>query len=488
MKYFYIALFCSLASYGQTQIGADIDGEMAGDLSGRSVSLSSDGTIVAMGATGNDGNGSGSGHVRVYKNVSGTWIQIGSDINGEATGDQSGYSVSLSSDGSIVAIGAPKNDGIGVDSGHVRVYKNTSGTWTQVGGDINGEASGDNSGESLSLSSDGSILAIGANINSGNGIQSGHVRVYKNVSGIWTQVGADIDGEASGDLSGESLSLSSDGTVVAIGAIGNDGNASGSGFGHVRVYKNISGTWIQVGADIDGEATDDSSGERVSLSSDGSIVAIGAFQNDGNGPDSGHVRVYKNVSGTWTQIGADIDGEATGDQSVAVSLSSDGTVLVIGALRNDGNGIDSGHVRVYKNISGSWVQTVADINGKASGDLSGLVSLSSDGNVLVVGAPLNDGNGTDSGHVRVYNLSTVLSNDSFVFKNFRFYPNPVSDVLMIELANNLVLQKVNFYNTLGQLIKTTNSNQINILDLAKGNYFVEVITNKGKATKTFVVK
>ena len=56
------------------------------------------------------------GYVRIYKNVNNTWTQIGSDINGEATGDESGFSVSLSSDGSVVAIGAPYNDENGNDS------------------------------------------------------------------------------------------------------------------------------------------------------------------------------------------------------------------------------------------------------------------------------------------------------------------------------------------------------------------------------------
>ena len=86
------------------QIGSDIDGEAADDYSGFSVSLSSDGTIVAIGARYNDGNGSFSGHVRVYKNISGTWTKIGDDIDGEAASDISGHSVSLSSDGTIVAI------------------------------------------------------------------------------------------------------------------------------------------------------------------------------------------------------------------------------------------------------------------------------------------------------------------------------------------------------------------------------------------------
>ena len=58
----------------------------------------------------------------------------------------------------------------------------------------------------------------------------------------------------------------------------------------------------QIGSDIDGEAAADFSGFSVSLSSDGSTVAIGARYNDGNGADAGHVRIYKNINGTWTGL------------------------------------------------------------------------------------------------------------------------------------------------------------------------------------------
>ena len=124
--------------------------------------MSSDGTIVAIGATYNDGNGSNSGHVRVYEYSGSSWSQLGADINGEAAGDYSGHSVSLSSDGTIVAIGAYGNDGNGSNSGHVRVYQSWHGSWTQLGADINGEAASDASGHSVSLSSDGTIVAIGS--------------------------------------------------------------------------------------------------------------------------------------------------------------------------------------------------------------------------------------------------------------------------------------------------------------------------------------
>jgi len=332
--------------FSQTQLGSDINGDSSGDYSGYSVSMSSDGTIVAIGSNLNDGNGSSSGHVRVYQYSSGSWTQLGGDINGEAANDYSGNSVSLSSDGTIVAIGATGNDGNGSNSGHVRVYEYSGSSWSQLGADINGDSSGDYSGYSVSLSSDGTIVAIGAPDNDGNGIYSGHVRVYEYSGSSWSQLGADINGEAASDQSGRSVSLSSDGTIVAIGATDNDGNGSDSG--HVRVYEYSGSSWSQLGADIDGDSSGDYSGRSVSLSSDGTIVAVGAPYNDGNGSNSGHVRVYQYSDSSWTQLVLDIDGEAANDYSGhSVSLSSDGTTVAVGAYRNDGNGSDSGHVRVY---------------------------------------------------------------------------------------------------------------------------------------------
>ena len=399
-------LFLGTSVIAQTQLGGDIDGEAAGDQSGFSVSLSSDSSIVAIGAPFNDGAGTNAGHVRVYQYSSGAWSQLGADIDGEAVGDGSGYSVSLSSDGSIVAIGAYFNDGNGNSSGHVRVYQYSSGAWSQLGGDIDGEAAGDRSGYSVSLSSDGSIVAIGAYLNDGAGTNAGHVRVYQYSSGAWSQLGADIDGEAAGDQSGSSVSLSADGSIVAIGAPQNNGNGSNSG--HVRVYQYSSGAWSQLGADIDGEAAGDGSGYSVSLSADGSIVAIGAYLNDGTGSSAGHVRVYQYSSGAWSQLGADIDGEAVGDLSgYSVSLSSDGSIVAIGAPPNTGNGNNAGHVRVYQYSSGAWSQLGADIDGEAAGDQSGYsVSLSADGSIVAIGAPFNDGNGSSAGHVRVYTIGS----------------------------------------------------------------------------------
>jgi hypothetical protein len=155
-------------------MGADIDGEASDDWSGQSVSLSSDGKTVAIGAEGYDGNGDRSGHVRIFQWTESTsaWTQMGADINGEASEDYFGDSVSLSSDGKSVVVGAPYNGGNGEDSGHVRIFQwaEATSTWRQVGADIDGEKRGDKFGSSVSLSSDGKSVAIGA---------EGYVRIFQ---------------------------------------------------------------------------------------------------------------------------------------------------------------------------------------------------------------------------------------------------------------------------------------------------------------------
>ncbi|MGK0253443.1 MAG: hypothetical protein ACI9OE_000913 [Mariniflexile sp.] len=480
---FLFVMFFPLMGIGQTQIGSDIIGETANDWSGRSVPMSADGSKVAIGASFNSDNGDGSGQVRVYQNASGIWTQVGADIDGEAIGDNSGFSVSISADGNTVAIGAYRNDGNGVDSGHVRVYQYALGVWTQIGTDIDGEAASDSSGYSVSLSASGNRVAIGAPNNGST--KAGHVRVYQNNSGTWVQLGIDINGEFSDDGSGESISISADGNRVAIGARFNDGNGSNSG--HVRVYKYESSSWTKVGADIDGEAANDLSGFGVSLSYDGKIVAIGATGNDGNGDSSGHVRVYEDVAGVWTQVGTDINGEAVNDKSgERVSLSADGNIVAIGAKDNDGNGSNSGHVRVYKNISGVWTQIGIDIDGDEGFKFGWDISMSSNGTTLAVGSPYYN---SSAGLVRVYDFSNLLSNEQFLKSGFLVYPNPVSNNLSIEnpFSGNLQLQ---VFNQLGQLVlkRNTSSSLLDVSNLSKGLYFLNINTENSETQTIKFIK
>lgn len=340
-------LFTSAFVYAQTQLGDPIDGVAAYDESGGSVALSANGQRLAIGARKNDAGGFDAGQVRVYEWSDDAWVQLGGDINGEAAYDESGYSVAMSSDGSRVAVGAPFNDGNDFDSGHVRVFELLDDTWTQMGDDIDGEAVYDESGTSVALSRYGNLVAIGAPRNDGNGMGSGHVRVYQYTDENWMQLGDDIDGESYGDHFGLSVSLSRNGNRLAVGAPFNI-NDNGINAGHVRVFQQVGDTWIQVGDDINGEAAYDESGGSVSLSADGERLAIGADGNNDGGMNAGHTRVYQWSEGAWVQLGVDIDGETYEDRSGnSVSLAGNIKHVAIGAYLNDGNGPSSGHTRVF---------------------------------------------------------------------------------------------------------------------------------------------
>ena len=316
----------------------------------------------------------------------------------------------MSSDGTRVAIGAPCNDDRAVVAAATcAVYAESGGTWTQVGTDIDGEAADDQSGWSVSMSSDGTRVAIGA---LGRRAPA-QVRVYE-----WSK--RDVD---PGGLRHRRRGCGRQVRVLSIDVLGRHARgdrryitAANGARPRAGVRMRDSGTWTQVGSDIDGEAAGDQSGDSVSMSSDGTRVAIGCYWNDGTGTDAGHVRVYAESGGRGPRW-ADIDGEAAGDQSGrSVSMSSDGTRVAIGAPYNDDNGSSSGHVRVYDWNSGTsqWTQVDSDIDGEAAGDQSGgLVSMSSDGTRVAIGAKWNDGTGTSAGHARVYSLTTTTTGNEY---------------------------------------------------------------------------
>ncbi|MAX80704.1 MAG: hypothetical protein CL843_11095 [Crocinitomicaceae bacterium] len=397
-----LSCFFCLSLSAQVQKGQDIDGEALGDQSGWFVSMP-DNNTVAIGATHNDGgNGIQSGHVRVYYWNGTAWAQKGADIDGESTGDWSGYSVSMPNS-NTVAIGAVANTASGLDAGHVRVYSWNGMAWVQKGADIDGENSGDWSGYSVSMPNENTV-AVGAPFNNDNGTEAGHTRIYSWNGTTWNQKGNDIDGESAGDRSGYSLSMPNENTV-AIGAPLNNGN--GTEAGHTRIYSWNGTTWVQKGTDIDGESAGDRSGLSVSMS-DSTTLAIGApLNSNGSGTEAGHARIYKWNGTTWVQKGADIDGQAAYDNAgFSVSMPDSNTFAISSMLHSGSSGFLSGTVRIFTWNGSSWTQKGVDIDGEAALDYSGRSVSMSDSNTVAIGSRRNGGNGSYSGHVRVYDLCT----------------------------------------------------------------------------------
>ncbi len=400
------------------QVGASINGKTADDYFGNSMSLSADGRTVAVGAHGNDDNGDMAGQNRVFRlSNSGVWQQIGQDLNGSASGHESGRAIALSSDGNSVAIGDPLKGSNGFsNNGAIRIFRfnQSNNLWETLGANIVGQGNNYRLGWAggMALSEDGNTIALSAwfySDSTASGVGTGRVYVYRLTNGSWTLFGmsSPLLGEQEADSFGFSVALSYNGETLAVGAPKNV-NTGNVNSGHARIYRIFSGSWQQLGSNIEGEGDGDMFGYSLSLSSDGNTVAIGGKFNGSSNAQSGHVRVFRYLSGSWQQLGEDIYGEGAHDKSGdSVALSADGETVVVGANHNDANpklGNNYGHARVYRYSNGStWKQIGADMDGDYEQDRFGyVVAISADGGTVAVTSRGADNSNT--GHVRVYDL------------------------------------------------------------------------------------
>ncbi|MFT6921228.1 MAG: hypothetical protein ACJA1C_000222 [Crocinitomicaceae bacterium] len=466
-------IFVPFVCLGQwSQLGSDIDGEFAGDRSGTSVSLNGDGTTLAVGAILNNDGANNGGQVRVFDWNGSSWSQKGADIDGTGEGDVFGLSVDISTNGNVVVVGAPSTFNPSYSTGttapgYARVYGWDGTNWIQRGIEIIGEGFDDTAGKSVSINADGTIIAIGAGSNFANGIQSGHTRIFQWNGTSWTQIGTDIDGESEGDLSGNSVRLNAAGTIVAIGATGNEVNGPNSG--HVRIYEWNGSEWLQKGIDLDGLAFD-RFGNSVSLDETGTTLSAGA-----NGSTFiGYTKVYYWNGNNWIQKGTTIIGDTDLDFSgFAGSLNNDGNSIAIGAFGNN-----NGYARVYSFDGTDWVQQGSDILGEAEFDQFGTsISLSGNGTIVAIGGQFNDGNGNNSGHVRVYeNLSTADIHDTESRYSFQYFPNPTNSMLYIKDLK--ISATVRLLSLDGKVILSTKINKndanIDLRDLPSGIYILEI--------------
>lgn len=95
----------------------------------------------------------------------------------------------------------------------------------------------------------------------------------------------------------------------------------------------------------------------------------------------------------------------------------------------------------------------------------------------------------DSGNCRIRTItgrSLVINENNTI--NFKLFPNPVTSILNIQLPENIEFKKAIIYNALGQIVKAENKIEINVSDLSKGNYIIQVVSNAGSTTKIFNVK
>lgn len=332
------------------------------------------------------------------------WTQLGQTVNSpydSSSGiDNSrfGNSVALSAGGTIMAVGAPLFAANPISgTSFVQVFRLVSGEWVQIGDDIEGAEKLDSAeyrpeaGASVGISADGNIVAVGESywygMDGENIISGGRVRLFQNIDDQWVQIGDDIYDE---DLEfGKKLSLSSDGNVVAV----HSPLTSALFAGKVKVYQNTLGNWTQMGATFQGTGFFQSLGSGLSLSHNGSKLVLTSFVlNPITFEGSGEIGYYEYNSNDneWNQVST-IQDQNSSIAFTSVSLSGDGTRLVTGAsgYSHSDTVPTSGLVKFFEfSEEEIWVETGSFepqpvIMNTAFGSN---VSISADGNVAAVGS------------------------------------------------------------------------------------------------------
>jgi cysteine-rich repeat protein len=439
------------------------------DYFGGSLTLSGDGSTLAIGAPSENGGGAGingdqtptgpiqAGAVYVFARIGAVWAQQAyvKAPNPEAQ-DFFGSSVSLSSDGNTLAVGAPQTSGeetVG-GTGEAYVFIRNGDVWSQQTlVKASNPDEDDLFGWDVALSGDGNTLAVGApgedstatgvggNQDDNSMEAAGAVYVFARNDGVWSQqayvkASNTPAGLMHGDEFGWSVALSGDGNTLAVGAVfesssatgidGNQADDSAPWAGAVYVFVRDGVDWSQqVYVKASNTEWSDWFGTSVALSGNGDTLAVGANaegsnatgvngdQDDNSAFPAGAAYVFVRIDGVWSQQ-AYIKASNTDAQDEfgwSVALSGDGNTLAVGAYKESSNatGIDgdqandsaaqSGAAYVFVREGANWSQQAyVKASNTHSANLFGYdVAVANDGNTLAVGAIFESSDATGIG-------------------------------------------------------------------------------------------
>ena len=308
-------------------------------------SLSSDGFILAVSSQDTVRSNRIGVRILKYNDKDLAWIQHGKNITVDEASEAFGWAKSLSADGSVIAIGDHYSSTDRTHSGKVYVYSydKEHSNWHQRGSTINATVSSQ-FGYSVSISADGSIIAIASQPSNQNEECNVFVYSYDEKAKEWTIQGECINTlrEISVQSTATQLSLSSNGRFLVIGV--HDSGPLGLEYsGTVFCYKYSVSTnrWKRLGKEIQGDGKYHALGYCVSISADGSTIAMSGY----NGYPAKVFEYSSNIE-DWRQLGEDIP--TTGPEGVVMSrLSSNGEILVLSM-------VTSWHINYYDKELDQW--------------------------------------------------------------------------------------------------------------------------------------
>ncbi len=384
-------------------------------------SVAVDNSILAVGAVGDDDNGTNSGSAYLFDVATGTQTFKLLPDDGLAF-DFFGNAIAINK--GVVAVGARLDDDNGPSSGSAYLFDATTGAQFSKLLPIDGSAF-DFFGNAIAL--DHFFVAVGAKWDDARGSNSGSVYVFITPSGSQITKLLPSDGEANDEF-GYSVAVANG--IVAVGAPFWD-NEKGLNYGSAYLFDAETGVQLAKLIPSDGQAGDEF-GFSIALAN--GIVAVGARLDDANGTDSGSAYLFDAETGA--QISKLIPSDGSAFDMFGRSISIDSGVVAVGAWSDDDNGMDSGSAYLFDALTGTQIDKILPSDGAAE-DFFG-TSIALINGIVAVGSYFDDDNGPDSGSAYVFDINICLADltgdgtvdalDFFLFVGLFAFEDPQADL------------------------------------------------------------
>jgi carbonic anhydrase/acetyltransferase-like protein (isoleucine patch superfamily) len=416
------------AAYVYTQSGGNwlADGKLVasdgqpGDEFGR-VAIEGDTAIIS--APSDDDNGFDSGSVYVFKRIRDEWIEQEKLLASDgSSGDQFGR---LAIDEDTIIVGAPRDDGIAVDTGSAYVFVRENDTWTEQARLIASDAAmSDRFGWTVAI--DGDTAVIGAVGQDDNGINSGAAYIFTRDDGTWTEQTKLLasDGAANDGFGQVAISANK----ILIGAPRNSDNNENSSATYVFGYSN--GTWAEKAKVVAGIGAANQAYGAPAIA--GNTFVIGAGGNHDKGLQSGSAYIFSVVDVEFDGIIDNVDNCPTAFNPDQIDSNDDGfgdacvdpTVLVSADIDVDRTVTVGADAEFKKNVRlGAYTSVGSNVylkNGVYVGeqvDIGDGARLNKDirvGDAASIGAGVTIGRNTFVGRGTVIGANTTIGKDAVI--------------------------------------------------------------------------
>jgi hypothetical protein len=308
----------------------------AGDFFGTAIALSADGSTLAVGARWEDSGGSpadnsvtDSGATYVYVRAGASWVQQ-AYIKVAQSGAEFGSDVRLSATGDTLVVTATM-------ANKAYVFQRSGSTWT-LQAPLSPPAAGAYFGSDAAISDDGNTVVIGEYGRAGN---TGAAHVFTRTGTTWsgplTLTASNAD---AGDIFGDELAMSGDGTLLVVGAkweqssaTSIDGDATDNSLLHAGaayVFRRNGSAWSpEAYLKASDTTTENWFGSSLAVNRDGSRLVVAA---GGANMFRGAAYVFDHTTAGWQQTARlqPAIADANDETMWCVALSDDGRVLVSG--------------------------------------------------------------------------------------------------------------------------------------------------------------